>query len=237
MARKRSATFATASSRRQKSRKTTKSDISGDSPPPPFLRLPAELRNHIYALVCGGEDDKAYLTFRSRGDLAHAGSGLARVSRQVRNEFLPVLSSSVPIIDAQVKDFDFAHIVTFFNRCTEPELRKLPTVDASEGSERIMRITVYVTDNAKYGLLSLRRWINRIGNPEKKGTDLKLEYCALTRHSMEPKDITEKLLLMKLDYEDENQLRVLSDLADQLSKPVKFRARVNTRPPQALTFF
>lgn len=233
MARKRSATSSAAPSKKRKITRTTQANDSDDSPPP-LLRLPAELRNHIYALVCGGEDEKAYLSFRSRGNLAHAGSALARVNKQVRSEFLPILSSTVPIINAQVRDFDFAHVVTFFNRCEEYELKKLLTLNATEGSERTMKITVYMTDHAKYTLRGLRRWINRIGRPEKKGTDLKLEYRVLTDYPMEPKHIRNIVLDMKSDYQDQKQLDVLQDLSDKLVKPAMFRSKVRTRPPQGL---
>lgn len=58
----------------------------------------------------------------------------------------------------------------------------------------------------------------------------------LTDYSTEPKLIRESLLLMNWDYEDKNQLGVLRDLTDQLSRPVMFKAKIHTRPPQALTF-
>lgn len=135
MARKRSASNSTARSKKRKSRKSSQTDASCDSPPPPFLALPAELRSYIYALGCLDEDEKTYLGFRSRGNLAHAGSWLPRVSKQVRDEFLPILSSTVPTINAQVRDFDFAHIVTLPNRCDKTEPKKLSTIDATEGNE------------------------------------------------------------------------------------------------------
>ena len=141
----------------------------------PSSNSPAKLRNAIYALICAGSDEHAYLHTRSRGNLAH-GSSLLRVNRQDRNEFMAVLCTTVPSIQAHVKDFDFAHIITFFNRCDEIELKSLKRAEGTSGDKRTMSITLDVEPKVHYFFDRLRRWVNRSASPEKKGTDIEVCY-------------------------------------------------------------
>lgn len=158
----------------------------------PFLYLPAELRNTIYEKVCEGQP-QAYLISRAKGHLA-CRSALPRVSRQVRDEFLPVLYLCACELIASVKDFDFRHIVTFINRLSDTEMKAiLPTIDTP--SLRLMTVELTFEHKLEYGnFLSpeyslLNRWVNRMAYSTKKGTNIAVSYTVIKKSSKQSADL------------------------------------------------
>lgn len=124
-------------SKRPRTRATSKDDTSttpttrADAPtatatqtPFPFLALPAELRTHILELAAA-DHGTGLLKRTSRGVLGSE-DPLSLASKQLREEYLAVLHGHASIILAHVLDFDFRHVVTFFNKLSVSEVRALP---------------------------------------------------------------------------------------------------------------
>ncbi|KAJ4400941.1 hypothetical protein N0V91_008320 [Didymella pomorum] len=105
-------------------------DVSPGSQPPPlapaptsgFLALPRELRDEIYRHVLTTGDKRA-VTLQNRDFITK--SGLIGVSSQVKEEFLDAVLFFAPVIHTTVRNHNFAHVVTFLNRLSEAQLRKL----------------------------------------------------------------------------------------------------------------
>lgn len=89
-----------------------------------FLDLPAELRTKIL-LLAASDNGTGLLSRRSRGKLSSA-DGVGMVSKQLREEYLAALYGFAATILIEVLDFDFRHIVTFFNKLHAGEIRALP---------------------------------------------------------------------------------------------------------------
>ncbi|KAK5740796.1 hypothetical protein LTR17_004386 [Elasticomyces elasticus] len=135
----------------------------------PFLSLPAELRNLIYAF--SAQESSAVLIHHARGRLI-SDSPLMRVNRQVRNEYTSVLYLTAPLITAHVRSWDFAHVVTFLNRLSDRELAALPSQQVP--SER--RILAKLHFDGPVLTERLDRWLNRREHPTKKGTSMVVSY-------------------------------------------------------------
>ncbi|KAK4888184.1 hypothetical protein LTR27_012889 [Elasticomyces elasticus] len=131
-----------------------------------LLDLPAELRNNVYAEVfatTGG----VHLSCKGHRRALASSSRLTRVNKQVHDEFTSA-AWALANITTQAPDLDFRHIVAFLNRLSDAELFAMPTND--HPVQRKMMIELSITEH--YNVKLLRRWLNRIGNPGKKGTDL-----------------------------------------------------------------
>ncbi|KAK3622120.1 hypothetical protein LTR56_020801 [Elasticomyces elasticus] len=131
-----------------------------------LLDLPAELRNNVFATTGG-----VHLSSKGHRRALASSSRLTRVNKQVHDEFISA-AWALADITTQALDLDFRHIVAFLNRLSDAELFAMPTNGHSV--QRKMVIELLITEHYKVKLL--RRWLNRIGNPEKKGTDLVYEY-------------------------------------------------------------
>jgi len=94
------------------------------SQPLSFFNLPAELCNMIYGYTI--PSSPFTLTPRTRGRLAST-SALMLVCRQTKAEFSAQLYAQSTTIVAHVKDYNFGHIVSFFNKPSETELKVLKT--------------------------------------------------------------------------------------------------------------
>lgn len=105
---------------------------------------------------------------------------LPKVCRLVRQEFLAVLYTSVDIL-TRVSNFNFAHIVTFFNRLQDSELNTLPL--SVSRSDRRMLVSLEFPLN-RGGVRTfharleahLNRWLNRLEHPTKKGVNVNVTY-------------------------------------------------------------
>lgn len=141
-----------------------------------LLDLAPELRNNIYACVLQS-DPQAYLTTSNGVDL-FSKSALSRVNRQVREEFNSLLQTASPELVAEVKNFNFGHVITFLNRMDKRDLDTLPnTHRLSSGRRMIINLIITINPN-KLDCGKLRRWLKRLQRPEKKGSTLLFEYKA-----------------------------------------------------------
>ncbi len=93
---------------------------------------------------------------------------IARVNKQLRSEFLEVASTDAPEIVAKVDDFDFRHVVTFFNRLSERGHRTLLGEIQDAGERRMLiKLNVRWTSYPTGRLLDvfypelLMRWVRR----------------------------------------------------------------------------
>ncbi|KAK3110216.1 hypothetical protein LTR53_015717 [Teratosphaeriaceae sp. CCFEE 6253] len=128
----------------------TKTDIS-------FLGLPPELRYSINEYTM---NTKAVLRPQAPGRLLGQ-SPLLRVSRQLREEAASVMYLMTPRITAHVKNLNFFHIVTFFNRLSERESNALPSLTAL--SDRKIQVKIHITDACRSNPNLLHRWLRRSG--------------------------------------------------------------------------
>lgn len=140
----------------------------------PLLDLPIELFDMILEYVAA--DAGAFLSRKST-DLCSR-TGLMGVSHQVRNQYQSVLNVSASEIRTKVKDFDFSHIVKFFNKLSDRELNTLPTI--SLPTERKFVITLMPTTASNPE--QLHSWLLRLDSTTKKGTKIAAEY------TVDPKD-------------------------------------------------
>lgn len=97
-----------------------------------------------------------------------------RVNKQVAGEYLSMVYLTATEIQAHVRDFNFAHIVTFFNKLSDHELSALPSVNVT--SSRAINVHVHVTENCPANPEGLQRWLLRSENATKKGTRVEVGY-------------------------------------------------------------
>lgn len=81
--------------------------------------------------------------------------------------------TSVPIVQTVVKNFRFAHIITFLNRLSDIELERMTAVNAT----RTLLITLEFPDEYP-DLPQLYRWLNRSEHPTKKGAKIDFQYVS-----------------------------------------------------------
>ena len=147
-------------------------DIEADARPQEslLLSLPAELRNKVYEHVASYSDTG----LRIGATVLASSSALPEVSKQVRDEFLAQVFLTAPTIRVLVRNFDFSHIVTFFNRLSDSELRALPTTNLP--TDRKMTIEITITNAIWYHTEGLFRGLRRLDHPTKKGTSVDVSH-------------------------------------------------------------
>ena len=134
-----------------------------------FFDLPAELRNLVYEKVA--EDQTVVLDSRELTD--H--SGLLGKNDRIRDEYAPILLLHARTIEANVRNFDFQHIVTFLNRLSDAEVKALP--NTNRRASRHVNISLrFIRPMSDKKVALLKRWLNRAGHPTKKGTMLNVSY-------------------------------------------------------------
>ena len=143
-----------------------------------LLELPAELRNRIYEYIALEYD--IVLSPRANGRLATS-SPLAKVSHQVREEYLGLLYVTAPTIRVPLTDWNFAHVIKFFNTLSQRELNALPTV--GRPSSRCLHINVKMTSACGANPEELQRWLKRRQDPTKKGFNIDVSYSAHGKRS------------------------------------------------------
>lgn len=89
-----------------------------------FLDLPAELRTAILALAAR-HSGTALLKRNSRGVVSSVDS-ISLANKQIRGEYLGVLYGRAQNTLAYVLDFNFRHVVTYFNKLNKAEAEALP---------------------------------------------------------------------------------------------------------------
>ena len=91
--------------------------------------------------------------------------------------FQGVLFVKVPEIIVKVKDFDFSHVIRFFNRLDDVGLKLLPGHHYhTDAAKRKMIVRLELTKHSHLHIDRLRRWIKRSANPAKKGAQINAEY-------------------------------------------------------------
>lgn len=106
-------------------------------------------------------------------------SKLSQLSHE-RVEFSSVLMTHVPTIQTTVRNYNFGHIITYINRLSENELKKI-TADSSSTDSGLAKRTVDLNLVFEWPLSSgnhqhLQLWVNRMDHPTKKGTNVDFQY-------------------------------------------------------------
>jgi hypothetical protein len=146
---------------------------------PPFLALPREMRDEIYKHVLE-QDGSSTLKSGSRNIVTRC--GLVEVNSQISKEFLDAVFFYAPVITTTVRNHNFAPVVTFLNRLSEAQLKRLSTrgPKAAETddtrSKRKIRIILHYSAGAKDSRAHLNRWLDRFDVPTKRGQEIEFEY-------------------------------------------------------------
>lgn len=154
-----------------------------------LLGLAAELHNITYTYVLQNEP-RAYLIKGNSGKL-FSKSSLVRVNSQVREEFGSLLQAASPELIAEVKNFDFAHVVTFLNRLAQHDLANLPTSHKPAGRRMRTILIISIKCPEEIDWSKLQRWLNRLDHPHKKGSAIDFEYKAV--NNWDARDLSESL--------------------------------------------
>jgi hypothetical protein len=170
---------------RKRARKDTASATEASSiqsrqsnlPLPPFLALPRELRDEIYRHVLE-QDRSSKLKSGSSNIITRC--GLIGVNAQISEEFLDAVLFHAPVITTTVRNHNFAHVVTFLNRLSHAQLKRLskPGADADGDarSKRKIGIILSYSAGAKNSRAHLNRWLDRFDNPDKRGQEIEFVY-------------------------------------------------------------
>ncbi|KAM3419030.1 hypothetical protein BST61_g4985 [Cercospora zeina] len=143
-----------------------------------FLGLPAELRNNVYDMSL---EDFPCIKLRSNQQVISA-CPLARVSKQLRNEFMSRALYYAPVLKTVVSKFQFAHVVTFLNHFNDKGLQTFePGRDRTSLRGRSFVIGLdFNTKNDGVEIEAntdeLLRWLKRFEHPDKKGTLIDFTY-------------------------------------------------------------
>ncbi|KAF2770854.1 hypothetical protein EJ03DRAFT_350139 [Teratosphaeria nubilosa] len=175
---------------------TKKQKLSSD-----FLALPAEVRDHIYGFCA--ITDSARIIPKTKGELIGA-SPLLSVNKQIRQEYKGALYREAPIT-AQVVEFNFAHVVKFLNSLSDRDLKaRTPTLFRKSDNKQdghqpkaptpsplfennmmatsrappktMFEVELLVTRSCRPNPEGLHRWLLRLENPMKKGSQLDMSY-------------------------------------------------------------
>ncbi|KAK5675193.1 hypothetical protein LTS10_012269 [Elasticomyces elasticus] len=141
-----------------------------------LLDLPPELRTCIFDIILAqGGGVRLPRKTSSHQDLV-VPSTMLLLNKQVYDEFMHA-AWVLADIHTNVANYDFRHIVTFMNKLSDEEVRRLPNIKLPQ--QRSVIITLDV--NWWAGVLDgdvelLRRWLNRAKHPTKRGTEVRYEY-------------------------------------------------------------
>ncbi|RYN17310.1 hypothetical protein AA0115_g11900 [Alternaria tenuissima] len=152
---------------------------------PPFLALPRELRDEIYKHILNW-DRSSKLKSGSRNIVTRC--GLVGVNNQISAEFLDAVLFHAPVITTVVRNHNFAPVVTFLNRLSQAQLKRLSNYPESQAAgadddnddnvraKRKIRIILSYSAGAKDSRAHLNRWLDRFDNPDKRGKEIEFEY-------------------------------------------------------------
>ena len=148
-----------------------------------FFHLPRELRDMIYL-----EDAKNNppLVVRNKKPYLTTLSPLALVNWSIRTEVLETALTCSSSIVMPVRNFDFAHVVAFLNKCSTHQLAQFTRSAASKSPERIIHFRLdyfpHPLQDQRPLHKSLHRWIARAASPGKKGAGIDFRYsCDIAR--------------------------------------------------------
>lgn len=124
--------------------KKVKSDAAAlDKPAVCHLaNLPPELRDQIYECVMRNEPQIWLTGSRPRKPLFK--SNLVRTNRQIRKELTSLMRVGATDIVAEVKNYDFGHIISWFNKLSGENLRALPNTTSikANGHNFIIKLSM-----------------------------------------------------------------------------------------------
>ena len=150
---------------------------------PPFLALPRELRDEIYKHILNS-DRSSKLKSGSRNIVTRC--GLVGVNNQISAEFLDAVLFHAPVITTVVRNHNFAPVVTFLNRLSQAQLKRLSNYPESQAAgadddddvraKRKIRIILSYSAGAKDSRAHLNRWLDRFDNLDKRGKEIEFEY-------------------------------------------------------------
>ncbi|CAN9471053.1 unnamed protein product [Alternaria alternata] len=152
---------------------------------PAFLALPRELRDEIYKHILNS-DRSSKLKSGSRNIVTRC--GLVGVNNQISAEFLDAVLFHAPVITTVVRNHNFAPVVTFLNRLSQAQLKRLSNYPESQAAgadddddddvraKRKIRIILSYSAGAKDSRAHLNRWLDRFDNPDKRGKEIEFEY-------------------------------------------------------------
>lgn len=144
-----------------------------------FLDLSAELRNSIYDKII--EDTYFVLPRNNNNRPLGLSSAFARVSKSIRSEFLPLALEIAPIINTEVRNWDFGHVVNFLNRIGDDEMERLLQ------EQRVVIDLWFSGENADPS--GLVRWLRRFDN-ERRDDGVEFEYvCTNSKSSRQNWDL------------------------------------------------
>ncbi|KAM3420327.1 hypothetical protein BST61_g3610 [Cercospora zeina] len=149
----------------------------------PFLSLPLELRDEIYKRNI--LSDRGATSLRNQNLVTR--TGLIGVNNQICQEFLDAVLFYAPVIETTVKNHNFAHVVTFLNRLSEAQFRRISSQPATGGklldrnaksakASRKIRITLAYSATKQGTKAQLNRWLDRFDDPNRRGKEIKFEY-------------------------------------------------------------
>ncbi|KAK5124685.1 hypothetical protein LTR85_001398 [Meristemomyces frigidus] len=130
----------------------------------PLLALPGELRNAIY--------EEAFRTFTAveivSGGHGKDEPGLLTVSRQVRDEALPIFLHNVFIIPgtitSRVHTFDFTDFIAFFTEAVKTEVVKHRLEQTQ--TRKYINLQLTLDDDWRVGKEGLNTWFRCVGGVE-----------------------------------------------------------------------
>jgi hypothetical protein len=131
-----------------------------------FLDLSAELRNNVYDKII--EETCLILSRGNANRPLGLNSAFARVSKDIRSEFLPLALKTIPVIKTEVRNWDFGHVVNSMNRIGHDEMERLAR------EQRVVVDLWFSGENADPS--GLMRWLERFDDDERRGDGVTFEY-------------------------------------------------------------
>ncbi|KAF2217431.1 hypothetical protein CERZMDRAFT_31565 [Cercospora zeae-maydis SCOH1-5] len=149
----------------------------------PFLSLPLELRDEIYKHII--ISDHGATSLRKQNLVTK--TGLIGVNNQICQEFLDAVLFHAPVIETTVRNHNFAHVVTFLNRLSESQFRRISSKPATSSksldhhaksakASRRIRITLAYSPTKGSTKAQLNRWLDRFDDPNRRGKEIRFEY-------------------------------------------------------------
>lgn len=163
-----------------------------------LLDLPTEVLQY-YLDTTHEKGEPARLHRLSKGNLSST-NPMSQLKKHDRSEYLASLLRTLrsgTMVEAHVLDFDFRHVVTFYNSLDESQLHGFPAKEAAlpketaasrllrerstVGGEGKMKIVLDFSRGCAWTFDAVEAWMRRINHPTKKGSKVKVEYEVRSR--------------------------------------------------------
>jgi hypothetical protein len=144
--------------------KTSRQTTNNRKQTPP--EKPSELRNNVYDKII---EETCFILSRGNANRPLGlNSAFARVSKDIRSEFLPLALKTIPVIKTEVRNWDFGHVVNSMNRIGHDEMERLAR------EQRVVVDLWFSGENADPS--GLMRWLERFDDDERRGDGVTFEY-------------------------------------------------------------